>query len=97
MVSPTAKGIWIDLLCYCWESPTRGCVTGEKKMLAKMTGASEQEFDQFLAEAERYKFCDICVTSNGIVTVGNRRMMREDKARKQTAMRQARHRAKQKK
>lgn len=91
---PSTKGIWMDLLCFMWESKNRGCLTGEKKMLAKMTGASEDEFDQFLSEAERYEFCDICVTDNGIVTVGNRRMMREQKTREQARLRQIRHRAK---
>jgi len=60
-----------------------------------MFGTTETEFLQFLDEAKRLHFASV-TESNGIITLENRRMVRDEKERKNNALRQARHRGKSK-
>jgi hypothetical protein len=92
MASHVAKGIWIDLLCFMWEAPDRGKLTGEPSELARMVGASNGDFDIFLSEAKRLKFADVTF-GNTNVTVQNRRMVREQKTRDATRLRVEKHRS----
>ena len=92
--SAKTRGMWIDFLCYMWEAPSRGELTGTKESLGKMIGAMNGEMDSFLADAMTYAFCDISVTDNGIVQIRNRRMWREEKDRNNNKIRQQRHREK---
>lgn len=92
----STKGIWIDLLCFMWEAPERGRLTGlTREHIAKMTGATEQEIDLFLMEAETLNFGTV-THHHKKITLENRRMVREEKKRKANADRQSRHREKQK-
>lgn len=92
MASHQSKGIWIDLLCYMWESPERGTITGTIQELCRMLGTTDPEFIRFMDEAKRLNFASV-TESNGKVTVLNRRMVREEKDRKNNALRQARHKS----
>ena len=92
MCSCSTKGIWIDLLCYMWEARDRGEVEGTEPLFIKLTGASPLEFKLFYDEAKLYGFCDIVTGSNGSITIVNRRMSREEKAKKSNRMRQQKHR-----
>jgi hypothetical protein len=94
MASCSTRGIWIDLLCFMWESRDRGEVEATREQFLKLTGSTEKEFQLFHDEARRLGFCDICVTNNGSITVKNRRMSREEKERRQNRERQRRHRDK---
>jgi uncharacterized protein YdaU (DUF1376 family) len=90
MTSPATRGIWIDLLCHMWEAPQRGIVVGSSEQLARLCSCSQSEFQTFLAEAEQLAFADVQHSNDGIVTLANRRMVRDEKARKDAAKRQAR-------
>jgi len=90
----STKGIWIDFLCYLWESETKGELQSGKKEFCRMIGCSIDEFEQFLSDANKTSFCDISVTDNGIITVRNRRMHRDEKQRKNNRERQQRFREK---
>ena len=92
MASHQSKGIWIDLLCYMWESPDRGELSGTVKDFCRMLGTTENEFTQFLDETKRLNFASV-TEGNGKVTVQNRRMAREEKERKNNALRQARYKS----
>jgi hypothetical protein len=72
-----------------WEAPERGTLTGTVQEYCRMIGTTEPEFIRFLDEAKRLKFASV-TESNGKVTLENRRMMREEKDRKNNALRQAR-------
>lgn len=96
MASASSKGIWIDLLCYMWEAPEKGKLSGTKEQLTKLVGVSNGEFDLFLEEVDTLVFCDISVTDNEIITLCNRRMFRDEKERKNNRLRQQRFRDKQK-
>ena len=89
--SPSAKGIWIDCLCFMWESIDRGTLCGTVGSLSRMLGVHVEEFEAFLAEAERLNFADATL-GNGNVTLRNRRMVREQKGKENTKLRVRRHR-----
>jgi len=92
MVSHNSKGIWIDLLCFMWESNDRGILEGKDDQFCKMLGCNAQEWDQFINEASVTKFADV-TKCNGFVTVKNRRMFRDEKERKNTRLRVQRFRS----
>ena len=97
MASFSTKGIWIDVLCYMWEAPERGIIKGTKEQLSRMIGTNNgDELTCFIDECKQLRFCDIFVTDNGIITLCNRRMHRDEKDRKNNRIRQQRHRDKQK-
>jgi phage antirepressor YoqD-like protein len=93
MASFQTKGIWIDLLCLMWESQERGKLVGSVSEFCKMLGATETEFTVFLNEAKRLNFASVTksnIEGNEEVTLENRRMIRDEKDRKNNALRQAR-------
>jgi hypothetical protein len=95
MASSSTKGIWINALCFMWESQDRGRITGEKIAMARMLMCSNDEFEHFLEEADRLHFCDVerqeNVRGDKILTLTNRRMFREEKSKKLHRDRQVRY------
>jgi hypothetical protein len=89
--SPASRGIWIDMLCFMWESETRGELSGTVQSLARMLGVSEVELDAFCHEAVTLKFATV-TERNKIITVVNRRMKRESDVKESNKIRQRRHR-----
>lgn len=85
------KGIWIDILCYLHESDTRGKITATPSEWCRLIGCSEEEFNEFLSENSLKKFADIS-QCNGFVTIKNRRMIRDERARQSTRDRVKKHR-----
>lgn len=90
-VSFTTKGIWIDMLASMWESPFKGELSGEKSGLQRLLGATEKEFDEFFRENNILNFAYV-TECNGIVTIRNRRMYREEIERQKTRKRVDKHR-----
>ena len=95
------RGIWINALCLMWTSRTRGILSGEDVVLARMLNCNMDEFEAFLNEAEAYRFCDISVTCHGEiqkshreVTLTNRRMWKEEKDREDARLRKQKQREK---
>jgi len=89
MASHQSKGIWIDMLCYMWESPERGELSGNDSEFCRLLGVDNSQLNQFFDENNRLNFASVTV-SNGKITVQNRRMLRDEKERKNNAVRQAR-------
>jgi hypothetical protein len=46
------RGIWIDLLCFMFESERRGELTGTAEQLARLAGCTRLDMENFLAEVE---------------------------------------------
>lgn len=92
--SPASRGIWIDLLCFMWEAPERGKIEGSVENIARMIGVTTEEMTGFLEEVKTLKFADVTFCNKN-VTLINRRMMREQKAKENTRLRVQRHREKQ--
>lgn len=86
-----------------WTNSECGKLAGEIHALSKLLNCELEEFIFFLNQAHEYKFADIEPISNVtfplhvtqrniFVTVTNRRMVRDDKLRKNTRLRVRRHR-----
>lgn len=95
----STKGMWMDLLCLMWKNKPRGEVTGTVKQLARLLGAEISEVQAFLIDVKELEFCDIFVTCHTLsqeshrnVTLRNRRMWREDKLKRQAALRKKKQR-----
>lgn len=95
MASHSTKGIWIDMLCFMWESSERGLLRGTKDQLVRMLGATEIDFDLFIQEAKTLQFADVTICNKN-VTVKNRRIYQEYKDKQNTRLRVKRYREKQK-
>jgi len=92
----STRGIWIDLLCFMWQAKNKGELELTEEQIAKLTGANNGEVETFLAEAEEFKFCDMSrdvTKSHSKVTIINRRMSREYKAKENARLRKQRQRA----
>lgn len=93
---PATRGIWMNALCRMWYSRTRGELTGTKESLPGLLNCTPQEFEQFLTDAQMSPFCHLFVTVDGKVTLRNRRMYRNEKAKENHRLRQERYREKHK-
>jgi uncharacterized protein YdaU (DUF1376 family) len=93
MLSPAARGIWVDLMCAMHQDDRSGVICGTSAQLARLARCSTDEMGGAL---EEFRVCKTGEVSedNGMVTVINRRMHREAQARKQGGLRQARFRGK---
>lgn len=89
--SAPTRGIWINALAHMWGSRDRGKLTGSKTTLARLLNCTIKEMSRFLEEAEALEFCEISQDPNGILTVINRRMYREEKERALGRKRARRH------
>lgn len=87
----STRGIWINLLCHMWWSRARGILSGTISELSRLAGCTETEWIVFHEENSRLKFADVTLC-NKIVTVTNRRMVREEQSRISTRLRVKRFR-----
>jgi len=95
-ISLMSRAIWIDVLCFMWVAPEQGILEGTLEELCRMLSITKEEFNLFLLEAQATNLCDISVTDNGLITICNRRMHRNEKERKNNRIRQQRYRDKHK-
>lgn len=101
-LSPGAKGAWIDLLCEMHWSRPRGQIRTDMVGLARMIGASVDHTKDLLKELQSRGVCDLTTPngnggvtkSNQEITIINRRMNREEKAKESNRSKQERHRDK---
>ena len=95
MASHSTKGIWIDMLCYMWESSERGRLRGNFVQIQKLVSATDKDIHTFMDEAMTLKFCDV-TERNNFVTITNRRMYQDYLNKQNTRLRVQRYRKKQK-
>lgn len=91
MCSFATQGIWMHILCRMWEQEERGKITGTPEEFCRLIGCCNAEFVNFLQEI-RQKFVADVTECNGNVTLINRRMYREQKARNQAKKRVSEYR-----
>lgn len=107
MASHSTKGIWIDILCFMWESSERGKIKGTIEQIKKLVSATNSDMDLFILEAKMLNFCDItnCTNLGTVtnrtemyqnVTIINRRMHQEYINKQNTRLRVQKYRRKQK-
>ena len=76
------------------QSANRGNISGTPDQLTRLARCSGSELESFLSAAQQHGLCEVSRDSNGIVTLKHPGLLREDRVRKQTALRVARHRQK---
>ncbi len=94
--SSSSRGIWVNALCFMWEARERGKIEGTVETLSRLLNCTEEEFNRFLSESDKFHFNDLDKNINGHVTLINRRMYRDERERKLHLERQDRYRQKQK-
>lgn len=86
-LSHPEKAIWIDLLAYMWESPTRGKIVSDWPGIARMTGTEWLECSTIVTELSNKKVLEV-TEANQKVTIISRRMQREEKHRESNRIKQ---------
>jgi len=81
--SATTRGVWANFLCHMWWARHRGVLQGTFEELCRLGGCTLDELHAFITENTRLNFADV-TEGNKIVTVSNRRMVREEKSREST-------------
>ena len=59
MASLSSRGMWIDLLCFMWEAPERGKITGSENEIARLLGIQTEEVEAFIEEAKILEFATV--------------------------------------
>lgn len=90
--SPGTRGIWIDGICAMHEDGRRGVLSGTPEQLARICRCSPDEIETAANELKATNAATVTIR-NGVVTLVNRRMQREEKVREMTRKRVSRHRA----
>ena len=86
VLNDSEKSAWIDLLCFMWNAPERGKLTGHPKDIARMIGKEWKEFTVIL-EGLKSKGITNVTDGNDTVTVMSRRMIREENVRESNRIR----------
>lgn len=90
-LSAQAKGCWIDMLCFMWNAPERGVWKGTYQEFARATGIPWESAPAIVMELS--KSASRVTERDNIVTLENRRMVKEDSRYKSHAIRQSRYRS----
>ena len=93
-LSLAARGAWIEILGAMWFSPSRGQLTMSMTAWARLLRTSEKEADEAIRELMVNAICDFHESSNSLITLMSRRMVREEGQRTSGAKRTARFREK---
>lgn len=89
--SPSTRGIWMDFIIAMHNDNRSGVITGTRESLARVGRCSAVDCDLAIFELQSHNVADI-TERNGIVTVQNRRMVRDKKEREQSKNRVSKHR-----
>src|SRR5512146_3036531 len=92
MASVSSRGIWMNFLCYMWESPTRGQITGTPEGVCRLARCTAPEFSLLITENARLNFADV-TNCTPDVTIANRRRVKDKKIRTDVRLRKAKQRS----
>lgn len=93
MCTPSTRGIWFDMLCAMHEIGRSGSLRGTPEQIARIARCSTTELAQALTEIQITEVADVHTDRHGVVTVTNRRMLRDARQRENAAKRQQKRRA----
>jgi len=80
-LTDTEKAVWMDLLCYMWLKPeNRGYLEMLPDDLSRLVGRDRLTLEVTLDALVQKQICELNRLKNGLIFVGNRRMMREQKS-----------------
>lgn len=91
-LSPSSRGLWMDLICLLWRCETRGTLTLSQDQWIRLLRCDAATFETATMEYKLFSICEVVTNRHGDVTVRSRRMMREEKQRKTTRLRVQRYR-----
>lgn len=86
------RGIWFELINIMWDAPERGIIRGSHDQIARLVGCSVDQLKEGLEEIDKLGIGKVVTFGSNKVTVKNRRMVREEKARICNANRQQNYR-----
>lgn len=92
MCRDATRGIWIDAIAAMNENGRTGVLAGTPKQLARVLRTTESSFMSAVADLRDTGAATVNV-SHGVVTLTNRRMLREHNVKEQNRLRQQRARA----
>jgi len=90
-MSHDEKAIWIDLLCYMWESPSRGTIVSTWEGIARMTGTDWVKCESLILGMASRKILTV-TKRDSEVTLISRRMQRNETVRESTRLRNIEYR-----
>ena len=96
MLTPAAKGAWIEILTALHSAEPRGELTMSVENWARIIGCLSEESGRLLRELGRARVCDMVMQSNDDVMVVSRRMKRESHDWELNRKRVAKHREREK-
>ena len=92
-LSKAAKGVWVDLLNFMWLAEDRGIYTRPQDSMRRELDISPDEWPLIVKELQTVADVTFCHTPEGdLVTVVSRRMVRDEKIRKDNRIRKQRER-----
>jgi hypothetical protein len=86
MTDLKTKGAWIEMLLRMFDAPERGKLQGTPEDFCQMLHCSDDDFSHIINEIKSKKIADVTF-HDGIVTVINRRMRRDEKDRESAKIR----------
>ncbi len=98
--SLAARGFWMQMLCHMHLAEERGVLTKSVQQFARLAGCSAQEVAEIILELKDAGAAEVCSASDlrqglthpdFVLTLKNRRMVKEDLERKSHADRQKRY------
>lgn len=87
LLTASARGAWMDLICHLWRSPTRGTLTLSDPQWAVLLRVEPMDVTRIFEELKRNGICNIVTVGDGAVTVESRRITKEENARNGAAKR----------
>jgi hypothetical protein len=97
MASEATWGVWFKMLIRMFRSSRCGVIWGTEEQLCRLLGIAQPEIlEAALFEIENLNIGDVSRNGHGIVTVENRRMVKDEKEREQARKRKQKQRSKEK-
>ena len=87
------KGAWITICCKLWWASKRGELTLNIERWATLLRIDVADVNRIINYLENEKICDTQRHPNGYVTIMSRKMLRDDKDRELSRLRQRKHRS----
>jgi hypothetical protein len=93
-LSKAAKGVWVDLINFMWLAQDRGIYTRPIDAMRRELDITPNEWDALITEIKTVADVTTCHTPDGdMIIVVSRRMVREEKVRKDNRIRKQRQRS----
>jgi hypothetical protein len=72
-----ARGAWVDIMIFMWESKEKGTITGTMDEFALMLGCSLKKANAIIGLLHEKNICDYALLPTGHIKLSSRRMIRD--------------------